>query len=428
MTARVLGGATLALTLTAVTWLYFKTQSVTPTAHAHIDSSLRELRSLDRTINQDVLRARYQLIDSYDPVLRSYRQIEELERKIAETPSYLDDTAKAAYSDAIAKYRQAVTHKQRLIEGFKYRAADLRSLLNVLPGMGAAVAEKATATGEDGLAREVNRTLQHALLYALTSDESHVPLIRGQLGALTRETENAQSGALRRQSMAFIQNVRRLLIVKPLVDQRLFELFDEPVIEHEDRVARTYYEGYRQAEQTASYNRVVLYALCLVMLVALGYALRSLQRTARGLVIANERLEERVAARTQELSMRNREMKTVLDVFHRMATDVPELTDFLTEGRMIAYQTLSGKPVDREAVVAGIHALRAGCAHFNVQPVIDICRELEPKLVDGGIELSEADLARVGMAWRTFENEMQQLLAEPPANQSSLRSLRIVDA
>ena len=62
--------------LSLLWWLYQKTSSLNPEDHARVDSTLRELRSLDRTINQDVLRARYQLIGSYEPVLRSYRRIE----------------------------------------------------------------------------------------------------------------------------------------------------------------------------------------------------------------------------------------------------------------------------------------------------------------------------------------------------------------
>src|SRR4051812_41325277 len=61
------------LLIVLLTCLWQKTQSINPEDHSHLDAALRELRSLDRTINQEILRARYQPIDSYEPVLRSYR-------------------------------------------------------------------------------------------------------------------------------------------------------------------------------------------------------------------------------------------------------------------------------------------------------------------------------------------------------------------
>src|SRR5436309_2935720 len=70
------------LVVATMTWLWKMTRSVVPEEHARIDSALRELRSLDRVVNQDVLKARLQINDSYDPVRRSYRRIEQLERLI----------------------------------------------------------------------------------------------------------------------------------------------------------------------------------------------------------------------------------------------------------------------------------------------------------------------------------------------------------
>src|SRR4051812_18997819 len=141
-----------AVVMALLTWLWQKTQSVHPEDHAHIDAALRELRSLDRTINQDVLRARYQLIASYEPVMRSYRRVEELEALIATPPRYLDAGARQQLSTAVAGYRASVTAKQGLIETFKYRTADLRDLLGYLPGAGTGMARAAEESGDARLA------------------------------------------------------------------------------------------------------------------------------------------------------------------------------------------------------------------------------------------------------------------------------------
>jgi signal transduction histidine kinase len=309
------------LTLTALglvllgllTSLWYKTRSLDPEVHARIDSALRELRSLDRTINQDVLRARYQLVDSYYPVLQSYRRIEQAEAVIANPPGYLDDQAGAEWMQAVADYRSAVTSKQNRIEEFKYRSADLKELLNYLPAAGTSVAKAASESGDEQLAREVNHVLQLTLLYNLTSDEKYAPTIREQLALLAGSGEAAHSAGVRRRVRTLVLNIRSLLKVKPEVDRLLTRIFEEPVTKHEETVARVYYRGYAVAEKAASSYRVLLYGLCIALVVLVAYGVRRLQLGARALAVANEKLEERVAERTRELASRNREMRVVLD-------------------------------------------------------------------------------------------------------------------
>ena len=136
-------GILVVLLVCALAWLWKKTQSLNPEDHSHLDAALRELRSLDRTINQDVLRARYKLINSYEPVLSSYRRVEELELVIASPPRFLDAHAQTRLAAAVHSYRASVTQKQQLIEQVKYRSADLRELLEYLPGAGTALARAA---------------------------------------------------------------------------------------------------------------------------------------------------------------------------------------------------------------------------------------------------------------------------------------------
>ena len=107
-------GALVVVLVGALAWLWQKTQSLNPEDHSHLDAALRELRSLDRTINQDVLRARYKLINSYEPVLASYRRVEELELVIASPPRFLDAHAQQRLAAAVRDYRASVTAKQQL--------------------------------------------------------------------------------------------------------------------------------------------------------------------------------------------------------------------------------------------------------------------------------------------------------------------------
>jgi HPt (histidine-containing phosphotransfer) domain-containing protein/PAS domain-containing protein len=302
-----------ALVIATLTWLWNKTQSVIPEEHARIDSALRELRSLDRTVNQDVLQARYQLIDSYEPVLRSYRRIQELETTVATPPRYLDDDSRKRLTIAMADYRGAVTAKQRLIEEFKYRTLNLKDLLAYLPGAGTGVAKAARASSEERLAADVNRALQQMLLYNLTSDDKYATVINSEIDALEIAGRKAPSYLVKRRVRTLVLNIRTLLRVKPEVDKNLRRIFEQPVTAHEETVAAIYYAGYSAAERTAGNYRVLLYALCIALIALVAYSVRRLQRTARALAISKEELEERVVERTRELGQRNGQLRAVLD-------------------------------------------------------------------------------------------------------------------
>jgi HPt (histidine-containing phosphotransfer) domain-containing protein len=287
----------------ALSWLWQKTQSLNPEDHSHQEAALRELRSLDRTINQDVLRARYKLISSYEPVLESYRRVDELELVIATPPRFLDEDARQKLTAAVRDYRASVTAKERLIERVKYRAADLRDLLDYLPGAGTALAQAASDSGDRHLAEQVNHLVQLVLLYNLTSDEQYAPVVGLRVNLLAASAERSDSIGVRRRVRTLVMNVRRLLKVKPAVDGLLLRIFNEPIVEHEEQVARLYYGDYAAAERAARGYRVVLYLLCLCLVVLVGFAVRRLQQTAHALAINNEGLEERVAERTRELGV-----------------------------------------------------------------------------------------------------------------------------
>jgi two-component system chemotaxis sensor kinase CheA len=290
-----------ALFAAPLSWVWRKTQSVNPHDHQRIDAAFRELRSLDRTINQDVVRARYKLTPNYDLVLHSYRRINDLEVAIATPPRFLTAAARARYAGVVREYGAAVTHKQRLIETIKYRTAELNELLDYLPDAGVDLAQALTVHGDLSLGENVHHLLETVLLYNLTSDEHFAPVIKNQSGLISSAAEHTSSPALRRRVRALLLDVQRLMRVKPEVNQLFVRMFDEPIIDHENAVGRVYYAEYYAAEKAAAGYRLVLYVLCVGLAALIGYAVHRLRQTARALAASNERLEERVVERTRDL-------------------------------------------------------------------------------------------------------------------------------
>ena len=310
---RMAGMAAILAIAVGTTWLWKQTRSLVPQEHARIDSALRELRSLDRTVNQDVLQARLKIIDDYDPVRRSYRRIEQLEAVIDVLPHFLGADDRRRMADAVARYRAAVTDKERLIEDFKFATLNLNELLAYLPGAAAGMAKAASSSSDEGLAHDVNEVLQLTLLYNLTSADEYPPLIRGEIDALEISGRNAKSYAVRQRVRTLALNIRTLLAVKPRVDRALERILAQPIALREDDVANVYYPAYSSAEIRSNRYRVLLYCLCTGLLGLMAYGVLRMRRGAAALAVSKERLEARVIERTRELDVRNRDLRTVLD-------------------------------------------------------------------------------------------------------------------
>jgi HPt (histidine-containing phosphotransfer) domain-containing protein len=310
---RVLALVAAATVIAFLTWLWAMTRTVVPEDHARMDSTFRELRSLDRIVNQDVLKARLEITRGYDLVRRSYRRIEQLESIVAVPPSYLDPGSRRLLANALADYRAAVTTKQRLTEYFKYRVLVLDELLAYLPGAGTGVAQTARASGDESLAKDVSHILQLVLLYTLTSNKDYPPVIRRDLESIEVRGRNSSSYLVRRRVRTLVLNIRELLEVKPDVDGALVLILAQPIPVHEERVAATYDAGYSAADLIARRYRFALYGICLALFGAVGYAFVRLRRTAGELEASAWNLERRVAERTHELGERNVALRSVLD-------------------------------------------------------------------------------------------------------------------
>jgi len=115
------------------TLFFFESQTRNLQAHAQAMDELRLLKESDATVTQDVLRVRFGLLSSYDPLLRELASIKDRQHEFWEL-------AAAAYGDSRETMRPqadsvaaTLATKAQLIEEFKSRNAILKNSLSYLP-------------------------------------------------------------------------------------------------------------------------------------------------------------------------------------------------------------------------------------------------------------------------------------------------------
>jgi two-component system chemotaxis sensor kinase CheA len=299
----------------ALLFLWNKTQSVDVHAHEAFDARLRDLRSLDRTMSQDVLRVRFQLIQSYDAIASTKAAMDAMLERAAELPDYLGPDASAELAQRLQDYAATREEKAALIEQFKSHNSVLKNSLRYIPTLAERIVRESRAQNPDSLlAARVGSLLSDLLVYNLTADEEYAPRVVHALNTLLEERGRYPEAALAGSTLTmFGRHVETILREKPLVDGLIAKMFQLPMEERERQVAQAYAEGYALAVKNADAYRTFMYVLCVLLAGLVAVSFMRLRKAMGALAMANANLEHRVEARTAELSSRNRDMRLVLD-------------------------------------------------------------------------------------------------------------------
>src|ERR1700683_1041281 len=130
MTRARLGGIVAAGGLIWVgTLFFFDSQTRNLKAHTQALHTLGLLKEADATLTQDVLRARFGLLPSYDPLLRNLSKIKQLELGFWEEALAAYGDSREKLSDQTDAVSKALAAKETIVEEFKSRNAVLKNSL-----------------------------------------------------------------------------------------------------------------------------------------------------------------------------------------------------------------------------------------------------------------------------------------------------------
>ena len=264
-------------------------------AHARTVESLGRVRHLDRQLSEQVLAARFGLLNQYDPLTSSELELVAALATVHERVAAVVGTPMPSELEgAIEALDKSVAERRSALEHFKAENSVLKNSLRYLP---TAAEEVTTALGDKAngaRGHDINALVRAALVYDLIGDrasrEAHVAAI----GRLAGERGDLE-GEVATDFDLLLAHARVIADRHPSVDNWLRRASNDDVNGRLATLEQVYQGLFGAAAATADQYRKILYAWSMILAVAVGLAGLQLRKVYAG-------LERRVAARTAELN------------------------------------------------------------------------------------------------------------------------------
>ncbi len=244
-------------------FLVFKSQSVSTKKHLRYSTAIAKQKEIDSQVNQSVLRARYELLSSYDFMVQAMKQQEALQAELESLPDYIGDQGRLQKN--LDSNAQAFEQKSKLLEKFKSQNAVLKNSLTYLPTLVQELRSNKTKLGlSNDIEQALANVLDDALLYSLASNESLTPKIKAGLQGIEQRIDKQSSNAS--DLMLVLNHVRVILDNKPQMDRLTGELLNASTTGSLTNLEDDYQAQHQSARRAASNFQILAIGWLICML------------------------------------------------------------------------------------------------------------------------------------------------------------------
>jgi len=283
---------------------YVKTHHIVFLEHQQFDGSLGRLRDLDISLNEDVLKARSNLLDDYDGFPKQIEEMRSIAGNSASIPSFVSENGKQAVQTKMQHLAELLSQKEELLERFKSQNALLKNSLRYLPLAGTELVNQVSKDDEaHDLEMLLNALMRQVLAYSLHPGDDQKSAVEHSLETLKKWREQHQANPWDATLGSLAVHARSITNRKPKVDALTQDLIALSTGKQIDEILGLYNEEFSRVLHTANLYRVGLYVLCGLLVLGIAHTIYALGK-------ANSSLEHRVATRTKDLLLKNEELKT----------------------------------------------------------------------------------------------------------------------
>jgi serine phosphatase RsbU (regulator of sigma subunit) len=371
-------------------FLYARSQSADFDAHARAVETIGRARHLDRLLSEQVLEARFGLLNQYDPITNTELDLVEaageLRLRLTEVVGNAPELDRA-----VAEFDRAIEERRGVVEHFKAENSVLKNSLRYLPtaadeSSAGLHAQKGRTPEENAeLARDIHGLVRAALVYNLIGDESTRERHERAVAKLT--VQKASFGSERATEFELLLAHARVIGERqPSVDAWVKQASSEEVSARLGAVEKLYDARFSAAAANANRYRKILYVWSLCLVLAVAIAGIQLLRLYAG-------LERRVAERTAELGRALDalwgEMKLARKIQEALVPAAPALAGCEVAASMKPADEVGGDYYDviqfdgNEWILIGDvsgHGVPAGLIMMMCQTAVRTALERDPKM------------------------------------------------
>lgn len=270
-----------------LTFSFYQTRIVDFDKLEQIFTTIQTIREADITIDQDILRSRYYLIKSYDPLNTSISQIQTNINELRVGKLALSKIAvnNKSIIEALDKYSDVFNQRKILIDKFKSQNAVLKNSLYYLP----ISASKSKTLSSGGYTSLVDDIVRETLFYANSGDDANKTVAETsivKLKSLNALAKNQQ----KIETDIFIKHCENILTKKKDLDTIVTDIINLP---SKDAISALYSattEYYNQFLNKANMYRLLLYNLSIGMLLYIGLVIIKLKLASIAMQNLNQSL------------------------------------------------------------------------------------------------------------------------------------------
>ena len=301
--------------------LISKSLSIDFNQHQRYRSAIVELQEKDATFNQDILKFRYELFNSYDSLVNSLNRQKTIQQQMQELPSFIDAREKMQIQNFLTNQAELLQQKENLSERFKSQNATLKNSLRYLPTLIAEIKE----TDYDKkwfipLKTTLNNLLYDILLYNFTASEDLKPLIKTQIMKLSQIKYQYKISEKEFPIKLTISHSIIILKNKPQVDELTNQILNIPIAQHAKTLETVYDDSYQKAIKTVNIYRLFAYGWSLVLLGGISYLIiNKFSEDNHKITVLNERLKAENLRMSAELEITSQLQKMLLPKDHELS-------------------------------------------------------------------------------------------------------------
>lgn len=363
-------------------FLISKSLSLDFNQHQRYRSAIVELQEKDATFNQDILKFRYELFNSYDSLVNSLNAQKIIQQHLQELPSFIDARDQRQIQNILATQAELLKQKENLSERFKSQNATLKNSLRYLPELIAEINE--TVSDQKWffpLKTTLNNLLYDILLYNFTANEDIKPLIEAQIKKLSQIKDQYKVSEEQFSIKLTISHTRIILNNKPQVDELTNQILNIPIAQYAKTLETVYDDFYQKAIKTVNIYLQFAYGWSLVLLSGISYLIiKKFSEANHKITVLNERLKVENLRMSAELEITRRLQKMLLPKDHELS-EIPglEIAGFMESADAVGgdyYDVLTNNGATKIGIgdVTG-HGFESGVLMLMVQTAIRTLQE-----------------------------------------------------